>query len=252
MGNQVGVIGCGSIGRFVAQSLIDDPDLDLGFILEPDQERRKGFEGYIMASIDELEEHSADLVVEAARANVVKEILPKVISLADILILSVAVFSDEEFLKKAERLCQRYKRHIYIPHASITGLDGIRDAREIIERVVITTKKSSSSLGRNDPVKKIVLDGSVDSASLAFPKNVNFHAAIALAGLGFHKTQSRVISDPDVSQNEHTIEISGLTFHHIIQLSSEQVGPSCGAYVPISAYNSIRQILVKPYGLNFL
>ena len=39
-----------------------------------------------------------------------------------------------------------------------------------------------------------------------FPQNINIAAALSLAGIGFDKTQIRILADPTVARNTHEIE----------------------------------------------
>ncbi len=107
-------------------------------------------------------------------------------------------FSDDEFAEKADKLCEKYGRRIYLPHGAILGLDGIFDGRYLWKEVTIETTKSPKSLGREDSVRTIVYEGPTREACKLYPRNVNVHAAVAIAGLGFEKTVSKIISDPAV------------------------------------------------------
>jgi len=57
---------------------------------------------------------------------------------------------------------------------------------------------------------------------------VNVHAAIAMAGLGFDRTVSRIVADPAVSTNSHLVEVEGTGYRFRIEVSSEQAAKSRG------------------------
>jgi aspartate dehydrogenase len=42
-----------------------------------------------------------------------------------------------------------------------------------------------------------------------FPQNVNIAAVLALAGIGMDRTRLKVVADPALSLNTHTIRVSG-------------------------------------------
>jgi aspartate dehydrogenase len=72
---------------------------------------------------------------------------------------------------------------------------------------------------------------------------VNVHATIAMAGIGFDKTQSRIISDPSVNTNSHRICVDGEGFHFELFVSSFSTGGVTGKYTPYSACGSLNRIL---------
>ncbi len=47
--------------------------------------------------------------------------------------------------------------------------------------------------------------GNAREAALQFPQNANVAAAIALAGIGFEKTEVSLNADPSVSMNQHSV-----------------------------------------------
>jgi aspartate dehydrogenase len=42
-----------------------------------------------------------------------------------------------------------------------------------------------------------------------FPQNVNIAAVLSLAGIGFDRTRLKVVADPGLTCNTHTIRVSG-------------------------------------------
>ena len=165
---------------------------------------------------------------------------------------SVTAFSDESFEQYALELCERYGRRIYLPHGAILGLDGLYDARPLLREVRVTTTKSPKSLGLPDGERTVVYEGPTREACGKFPRNVNVHAAVALAGLGFDQTVSRIIADPAVTTNSHLIEISGEGINFTIQVASAAGEGVTGAYTPISACGSLDRVLGKTAGCFFV
>lgn len=197
----------------------------------------------IIAGYDEEAYSEADLVIECATADALKENIEDILRFSDLMMFSVTAFSDEEFEKKAMELAEKYKRHIYIPHGAILGLDGIMDGSVIWDEVSIVTTKNPHSLGRDDTEKTVVYKGSTRGACRAYPRNVNVHAAVALTGIGFDRTQSEIVSDPAVNSNTHIISLKGAGVQMQIQVSSFSEGGVTGKYTPLSACGSLARIL---------
>ncbi|RJQ07121.1 MAG: DUF108 domain-containing protein [Bacillota bacterium] len=245
---RVGLIGCGTIGRYIAERIEQDPDLVLSFIMEPDRVQAQGFESYLVSSYAEAEAKGADLVVEAANPAVVRDAALEVLRFADFMVFSLSAFLEDAFRERVASFCEQHKRRVYVPHGAILGVDGIADGREVIDSVEITTVKKPKSYGRDDTVRTDVYEGPARKACELYPRNVNVHAILALTGLGFDNTVSRIVSDPAAPGNSHLITVKGDGFRFTIEVFSESKGLVTGTYTPVSAFNSIKRVLVRPYG----
>jgi aspartate dehydrogenase len=195
--------------------------------------------------VSQLDENlcRADLVVECATADVLKQNFEHYLKYGDLLVFSLTAFSDGSFEQKVSELCKANRTHVYMPHGAILGLDGIFDARDILSSVSIETIKNPKSLGREDTQRTLVYEGPTREVCDLYPRNVNVHAAVALAGLGFDKTQSKIISDPAVHTNSHNICVEGEGFSFRLDLSSFSSGGVTGSYTPVSACGSLDRIL---------
>lgn len=118
--------------------------------------------------------------------------------------------------------------------------------------VSIETVKSPKSLGLDGTERSVVYEGSTRGACGRFPRNVNVHAAVALAGLGFGRTRSRIVADPAVSTNAHTIRLKGDGMDITLQVSSFAAGAVTGAYTPHSACGSLDRVLGTGSGRMFV
>lgn len=247
---RVALIGYGKIGRTVAQHA-RELGCEVVFALDPVAEADDGT-NIVREGSAELYE-GLDLVVECATASALVAQIDDVLERTNLMPFSLTAFSDDEVLERAQRLAHEHGHAIYLPHGAILGLDGIWDARSILTDVSIVTTKSPASLGLADcDEPKTVFEGCTRDACAAFPRNVNVHAAVALAGIGFARTQSKIIADPRVTTNTHVISVQGEGIDFTLTVSSFTTGGVTGVYTPLSACGSLDRVLKGGGGLAFV
>ena len=181
--------------------------------------------------------------------------LPHIPQKASLFIVSSSSLANHNFYDALRERGEVNNSPIYIPHGAILGTDGIVAGRSLIESICITTRKAPKNLNLSENEIKdavVVFNGSTREACLKFPANVNSHATIALAGLGFDKTQSIIIADPSVTTMSHEIEISGRGIHWHFKVESKAKGLVTGAYTPESIYQSLKMISGVEKGLSIV
>lgn len=240
---KIGFLGCGKIGKALAGHLLETGQGTVSFIQDPGFSNDLSLDCPVLSTGDEALLAQTDLVIECATAAVLRDNLEPVLKHCDLMLFSVTALSDPDTEDKIRGLCQKYGHHIYIPHGAILGIDGIFDGQKIWNRVHITTTKNPKSLGRTDTERTVVYDGATRQVCSLYPRNVNVHACIALAGIGFDRTHSTIISDPAVSTNAHRIELSGDGMDITLDISSYANGAVTGAYTPYSACGSLDRVL---------
>jgi len=251
---RIGLLGCGAIGGFLARNLRTDSSsgAELSYVYDRDADRMKDIplSNRIIAEA-ELFSKPADLVVEAANADLVKAVAVRLVERSDLLLFSLTALADDAFRTALEQAALKHQRRVFLPHGAIIGIDGLVDAGATLKSVTVTTTKSPASLGLPPECYKVVYEGPVREACAKFPRNVNVHAAIALAGLGFDRTVSRIVADPAVSTNSHLVEVKGAGYQFRIEVSSEAGGKVTGAYTPQSALSTVRRLCNGKGGLRF-
>src|SRR5262245_19894368 len=221
---RVGVLGRGPIGRPVARALAAGlPGLTLAGATARDGVRAREFLAGLpgpppLLEFDALLECS-DLVVEAATQAALVERAPAVLAAGrDLVVLSVGALLDHpEWSDQAAGSGSR----IHAPSAAIAGLDGLKGAAVDghLETVVMETRKPPRGLAGAPGVAgldlgaitapTVVFEGTARNACRAFPANVNVVAAVSLAGLGADRTCIRILADPSISRNRHTVTAEG-------------------------------------------
>ena len=247
----IGFLGCGKIGKAMVRHIQARDDHVIAFVQDPDFHNDCELDCHILPQLNESL-CRADLVVECATADVLKQYYEHYLRQGDLLAFSVTAFSDEAFMQEALTLCEAHRTHIYFPHGAILGLDGIVDAREILTDVAIETIKNPKSLGREDKQRTVVYEGPTREACQLYPRNVNVHAVVALAGLGFERTRSTIISDPEVHTNAHTICAEGDGISIQMAISCFSSGGVTGSYTPISACGSLDRVLGSDRSCGFV
>lgn len=248
---RVGFLGCGKIGGAMLSDLLAEGKHAISFVQDPFYKGEADVYPVVTGQ-DESLLKDTDLVIETATADVLKANVDGILKYADLLIFSVTAFSDESFYNHVKDLINQYGRNVYLPHGAILGVDGIADGKKVIQKVTIETTKNPKSLGRTDEVRTVVYEGITREACKVYPRNVNVHATVALAGLGFDRTYSRIISDPAVNTNAHKIIVEGEGIHFEIQVSSLAGGGVTGKYTPYSAVSSMHKILDTDGGIHFI
>lgn len=251
MMQKIGFLGCGKIGSALVAEAEALENVQVVFVQDLVWENAQA-DYKIIREPDEALYADCDLVIESATAAVLNENIEMILKHCDLMMFSVTAFSDPAFQKKTEELCRTYGRKIYIPHGAILGLDGIFDGKRLWDKVCIETVKSPKSLGREEAEKTVLYEGSTREACVLFPRNVNVHAAVALAGIGFDKTVSRITADPAVTTNSHIIRLEGEGVNMEIHVSSFTTGGVTGKYTPYSACGSLRRVLEQRSGLKFV
>jgi aspartate dehydrogenase len=215
---KVGIVGMGVIGTQVAKAIDNGiPGIELVGV----SVRRPATAGsYPVLPLDELIGR-ADLIVEAATQEALRELGPLVLSAGrHLMVLSVGALVG--LLDEWGRLAEAHGCRILVPSGAIAGLDGVKGAREgAITAVTMETRKPPRGLAGApyviehgidlDAIRQetLIFEGPAALAVKAFPANVNVVAALALAGIGPERTRIRLFAVPGQERNQHRITIEG-------------------------------------------
>lgn len=214
----IGIIGTGNIAAYLLEQINTNHMADgkitaiFGRNVEVGRRLNEQYGIEFHTDIKNFLKEPLDIVVEAATAEAAGLYLKDVVnSKKDLVVSSIGVFKDIGFLEQLKKLAEASGTHIFLPSGAIGSLDVLQSAKAVggLKRVRITTRKSPVSLGVEADEEKVLFDGTAYDAVEKFPKNVNVALVLAIAGLGVDKTNVRVIVDPTVERNTHTIEAEG-------------------------------------------
>ncbi|MFB7139065.1 aspartate dehydrogenase [Gottfriedia sp. NPDC056225] len=217
---KLGLIGCGNIGQFLLQAINKDGMLPGGKIVsiytrceESAVQLAKDFETEAFTDVEALLHSDVDLVIEAATVEAAEVYAIKVLeSGKDLLLSSIGVMADSSFEDKVREVCIQKGVNVYLPSGAIGGLDILKSAKAVngLNTVSITTRKPPGALSGDTLEKETILfEGSAAEAIKLYPRNINVAIVLSLAGLGSNNTKVKIIADPSVIKNSHTIEASG-------------------------------------------
>lgn len=223
---RVFLLGCGTIGRTLAQAAEGMDRVEETIIFDKYPERVMDFissltKACVTDSLDHMAD--ADLVVEAASQEAALTAVPLALSMGkDVMVMSVGAFVDDDFRERCRDLALEHGGRIMVPSGAISGADGLHSAAAGgLRKVELTTIKGPRSL-KNIPYLEekgvdvdsfdevtVLFRGSAREAVRNFPRNVNVSATISLLGLGFDDTIVTIAVDPDTEENRHILEAEG-------------------------------------------
>ena len=258
---KVGLIGFGRIGSSLYDKINATEDVRVSLVYEMVEELTKNLDSKIIAeSPDDFFNQDLDLVIEAADFRAVSAIAPKVLEGIDMLILSASGLADEKVEQKLYQKTEKNKTKFYIPHGALLGMDGFQDARTAFDEITITTVKPPKNLdyrfqdkwNQDEITERTVLyDGTTREVCKMFPRNVNAHAVLAISSLGFDRTKSVLIADPESKlASHHIVAKGGDSITEIIQ--SSPIKGVTGEFTLLSVYGTILRILQDRKGLNII
>lgn len=208
------LVGCGALGSAIARGVAAMPGARLIlFDVDPARAEKVAREtGAPVAAGLDAGLANADLVVEAASQAALRDLAPRVMRQGKPLVaLSVGAFVDAAFLHEVARLARETGARLLVPSGALAGLDAVRGAAEAgLDEVTLVTAKPPEGFGLQGVKEpRVLYEGPATEAVKLYPKNVNVAAALSLAGVGFERTRVRIVADPALRANTHTVVAKG-------------------------------------------
>ncbi|MBE0412243.1 aspartate dehydrogenase [Yoonia sp.] len=214
---QIAIIGQGAIGGYVRAHLPDG-------VVEVARIVRRGKESAVemprISAVDDLPA-GVDLVVDcgghAALAMHGSAALARGI---DVLTVSLGALADQAIYDQLLNAAQTGGAKLQLASGAIGGLDALRAASVGPMQSVTYTGRKPPAGWRGSPADDVLdlntltepvthFNGTARQAALAYPKNANVAAAVALAGIGLDATWVELIADPQAQGNTHEIHAVG-------------------------------------------
>lgn len=137
----------------------------------------------------------------------------------DLALLSAGALAVDALHQSLTRAARASGARVRVLSGAIGGIDALAAAGSELTDVRYIARKPPASW-RGTPAEAAVdlaqitsptpvFEGAARAAALSFPKNANVVATVALAGIGFERTQVVLMADPDAAGNSHEIAASG-------------------------------------------
>jgi aspartate dehydrogenase len=162
-------------------------------------------------------------VIEAASHEAVREhLVPLLDAGVGVVVLSAGALIDDALRAAAERASVRTGALMFVPSGGIGGLDALKTAclAGVDEASIQVAKPPAAWKGIRYVEEKgfrleglreplTLFEGSARDGVPHFPQNVNIAAILSLGGIGPDRTRLKVVADPALTLNTHTIRVSG-------------------------------------------
>ena len=213
------LLGCGAIGSAVVSFLAGDPTLRVGAILHR-QSMAASADIPVVRNALELDS-SISLVIEAAGAAAIRAHGAQILTSGrDLALLSTSALADEALRRQLIDAARDGGRRLVVLSGAIGGIDMLCAARiGGLERVRYVGRKpplawKGTTAERNIDLCDVrsavtIFEGSARDAVTQYPQNANVAATLALAGVGFDRTEVTLVADPSIARNRHAYEASG-------------------------------------------
>lgn len=210
------------------------------------------------ASLEQLLAARPQAVLEAASHEAVRQHLVSLLEAGiGTVVLSAGALVDDALRGRAEAAALRSGAQLYVPSGGIGGLDALKAACEAgVTSVEIQVAKPPAAWKEIDYVQglgvdldrltgpEVLFQGAARDGVPHFPQNVNIAAVLSMAGIGFDRTRLRVVADPALTRNTHTIQVAGASgrFSVVLENVPDPENPKTALLACYSALAALRQI----------
>lgn len=252
---RVALIGCGAIGTSVLELLEGDTALAVAAIVVPEEgvaAAQRLVPGVPVAS--RVPVAGIDLVVETAgHAAIEEHVLPALARGTPCIVASVGALSAAGLAERLEAAATAGRTQVQLIAGAIGAIDALAAARIGGLGSVRYTGRKPPQAWKGTPAEQgrdldalteetVIFEGSAREAAQLYPKNANVAATVSLAGLGLDRTMVRLIADPAIAENVHTVEAEGAfgSFELTMRNKPLAANPKTSALTVYSAVRALR------------
>jgi aspartate dehydrogenase len=255
---RVGLIGCGSIGRAVAEQLVngavDGAEL-VGVVDNVPVVDAPASQVSLSVALEEC-----DVLVECAGQVVVSQHAEQILRRGrDLLITSVGALADPEL---AQRLHRAGPGRLLFTSGAVGGVDLLAAAARNapLRTVQVSTTKRPQALvqpwmddasqerllAATEPVE--VFSGGAREASRWFPRSLNVAATVAFAVGDFDVVRVRLYADPHAELTSHVVEAEGPSGQYRFEIRNQPspANPRTSGVVPFALLRSLAALVGRP------
>lgn len=219
---RIGIVGFGSLGKYLTNVVLERPDLDLAFVWNRSTSAMENVleDRYICRDLENCGQFSPDLIVEVAHPVISEKYGPLLLGIADYLVGSPTALASQNIENSLRQAATTHG--LYVPAGAFWGGEDILKMadRGTLKALKVTMKKHPSCFKlegslkvKNENVQDtgsavVLYEGPVRDLCPLAPNNVNTMAAAALAAhnLGFDGVQGCLIADPKLI-DWHIVEV---------------------------------------------
>lgn len=217
----VALIGAGGIARSIAAYAREQGSFRLVGALTRHADRDSSHwpKSFLFERLPDLLAQRPTVVVECASHEAATQHVPVILGRGiPVILASTGSLADGGFLDAV--LSVAGTARLIIPAGALAGIDGLSAAaRGLLHQVRLTTEKpiqawadtpAARCIDLTDLTEPLVFfEGTAREAATLYPRNANVAAAVALAGVGFDRTEVRLVADPRATVNTHRLEARG-------------------------------------------
>lgn len=253
------LIGNGAIAQHVLQA-VAARNLDVSALLlrsrppaaiRPDDRRPP----VIAYAVDELPPEVTCVIDCAGHAGLQDHGAAILSSGRDLITVSLGALADESLNRSLREAAIAGKARLHLVSGAIGALDCLRAARTGSLTAVRYVGRKPPQGWRGSPAEDHLdlsalsaaathFTGTAREAARLYPKNANVAAAVALAGIGFDRTQVALVADPGAEGNIHTIEAEGDFGHFQFTIQGRALAdnPRSSALAAMSVVSKIEDL----------